>query len=93
MTEFTSPAVQAMNLIRYIGDQVSESGEPLDQLSGISESIGAPSEELANELVEELYERGLEWEGLHDPLTERHLYMSTLLSKDGPPFRKACNGT
>ena len=59
MTDFTSPAVQAMNLIRYIGDQVSKSGKPLHQLSGISESIGAPSEELANDLVEELCERGL----------------------------------
>ena len=58
MNEFTSPAVQAMNLIRYIGDQVSESGKPIQQLSGVSEIIGAPSEELANQLVEELYERG-----------------------------------
>ena len=27
MSEFTSPAVQAMNLIRYIGDEVSKAGE------------------------------------------------------------------
>ena len=59
MTEFTSPAVQAMNLIRYIGDHISESGEPIDQLSEVGESIGAPSEELANDLVEELCELGL----------------------------------
>ena len=59
MTDFTSPAVQAMNLIRYIGDQVSESGEPIDQLSEVGKSIGAPSEELANDIVEELCERGL----------------------------------
>ena len=56
MTDFTSPAVQAMNLIRYIGDRISESGKPLHYLSGISESIGAPSRELSNELVEELYD-------------------------------------
>ena len=31
MSEFTSPAVQAMNLIRYIGDQVSESGKPITE--------------------------------------------------------------
>ena len=59
MSNFTSPAVQAMNLIRYIGDQVSESGEPIDQLSEVGESIGAPSEELANDLVEELHDIGL----------------------------------
>ena len=57
MNKFTSPAVQAMNLIRYIGDQVSESGEPL-QLSAadLQSIIGAPSERFAEQLVEELYE-------------------------------------
>ena len=59
MNEFTSPAVQAMNLIRYIGDQVSESGEPIRQLAEISEEIGAPSEELASQLIEELCEQGV----------------------------------
>ncbi|MCY3762913.1 MAG: hypothetical protein OXH50_16825, partial [Gemmatimonadetes bacterium] len=59
MTEFTSPAVQAMNLIRYIGDEVSKSGKPLYELPEISEKIGAPSEEFFDKLVEELYERGL----------------------------------
>ena len=59
MTEFTSPAVQAMNLIRYIGDEVSKSGEPLYQLPEISEQIGAPSRKFFEELVEELSERSL----------------------------------
>ena len=59
MNEFTSPAVQAMNLIRYIGDQVSESGKPIHQLPELSRIIGAPSEELANQIAEELYEKGL----------------------------------
>ena len=59
MNEFTSPAVQVMNIIRYIGDQISESGKPIYQLPEISKIIGAPSKELANQLVEELYERGL----------------------------------
>ena len=59
MNEFTSPAEQAMNLIRYIGDEVSQSGEPLYELNGISEKIGAPSEEFFDKLVEELHERGL----------------------------------
>ncbi|MXY82812.1 MAG: hypothetical protein F4Y91_12335 [Gemmatimonadetes bacterium] len=59
MNEFTSPAVQAMNLIRYIGDQVSESGKPIPHLDGISQEIGAPSKELANQLIKELHEHDL----------------------------------
>ena len=48
-----------MNLIRYIGDQVSESGELIRQLAEISEEIGAPGEELAKQLIEELCEHGV----------------------------------
>ena len=59
MSEFTSPAVQAMNLIRYIGDQVSESGKPIPDLDRISKKIGAPSEELAKQLIKELHEHDL----------------------------------
>ena len=61
MSEFRSPAVQAMNLIRYIGDQISESGQPIDQLSpaGLQSVIGAPSAEFADQLVEELCERAV----------------------------------
>ena len=59
MNDFTSPAIQAMNLIRYIGDEMSESGRPIEQLSGFSRIIGSPSEELANQIVEELDEKGL----------------------------------
>lgn len=59
MNEFTSPAVQAMDIIRFIGDQVSESGEPL-QFSGtdLQMIIDAPSRRFAEQLVEELYESG-----------------------------------
>ena len=58
MNEFTSPAVQAMNLIRYIGDKVSESGEPIDRFSpaDLQSIIGAPSERFAEQLVEDLHE-------------------------------------
>ena len=49
----------AMNLIRYIGDQVSETGQPIDQFSGVASIIGAPSEKISDNLVEELEERGL----------------------------------
>ena len=59
MSNFTSPAIQAMNLIRYIGDKVSESGEPIDQLSGLQTIIDAPSEDFAVQLVEDLVESGI----------------------------------
>ena len=55
MSEFTSPAVQAINLIRYIGDRVSESGKPISRLHDISQEIDAPSEEFFMQLVRELY--------------------------------------
>ncbi len=60
MSEFISPAVQAMNLIRYIGDQVSESGEPISLFApDLPQTIGAPSEKFAEQLVEELYENAV----------------------------------
>ncbi len=60
MNKFISPAVQAMNLIRYIGDKVSESGKPtmISDISVILEDIGAPSVEFALQLVENLQARG-----------------------------------
>ena len=61
MSNFIDPAVQAMNLIRYIGDEVSESGKPIPQLgdSAIAQNIDAPSNELAAQLFEELCEGGI----------------------------------
>ena len=70
MNEFTSPAIQKMNLIRYIGDRVSESGEPIPFFlktipkigapsAEFLEQIGAPSAEFLEQLVEELCERGI----------------------------------
>ena len=59
MSNFTSPALQAMNLVRYIGDQVSESGKPIRRLAGIRTEIGSPSEDFAVQLVEELHEKGI----------------------------------
>ena len=54
MSNFTSPKVQAMNLIRYIGDEVSRSGEPIGLLPSLKKIIHAPSETFAQQLVEEL---------------------------------------
>ena len=59
MTEYISPSVQAMNLIRYIGDEFLKTGYPIKDLPDISAKIGAQSAELAGELLEELKGRGL----------------------------------
>ncbi len=59
MANSTNPTVQASKLIRYIGDVVSESGEPIDQLPPIAEIIGAPSEESALGIALQLHEAGL----------------------------------
>ena len=58
MSEFRNPKVEVTNLIQYIGDQRSKTGQPIT-LSGISEITGAPSEKSANRLVEELCEDGV----------------------------------
>ena len=59
MNRSTSPAQQAMNLIRYIGDQVRESGKPIGILEKFSASISSPSDGFAAHILEELYEEGL----------------------------------
>ena len=51
MNDFVSPAVQAMNLIREIGDKVSQSNEPLNQLT--------PRNKLEEQLIVELVESGI----------------------------------
>lgn len=50
-----------MNLIRYIGDRVSESGKPIDQIGAksICSIIGAPSEEFLDQLIEDMAESGI----------------------------------
>ena len=60
MNEFRSPAVLAMDIIRYIGDQVSESGEPIEELSAadLQSTCYAPSEGFTEQLVEELIASG-----------------------------------
>jgi len=55
-----SPAVQAANIIRYVGDEVSRSGEPLTRLPvDFPAIIGAPNREFAARLAKELSERGI----------------------------------
>ena len=61
MANFTSPAIQKVNIIRYIGDRVAESGKPIDELdlNGFSDSIGASSTEFTDQLMEELAQSGI----------------------------------
>ena len=60
MSTFISPAIQAMNLVRYIGDEVSESGSPIFRLdcADIFKTIGAPSDVFADQILKDLAERG-----------------------------------
>ena len=53
MSDFISPAVQAMNIIRYIGDEVSRTNVSIGQLSNV------PGTVFFSELAEELVQRGL----------------------------------
>ena len=60
MSEFTSPAIQAMNLIRYVGDEVAKSGAAIHHLpEDLHTIIHAPSFEFAFQIVEELEEQAI----------------------------------
>ena len=48
-----------MNLIRYVGDRVSESGEPIENLPCDPKITDSPSEDFFIQIVEELYEHGI----------------------------------
>ena len=83
MTEYISPSVQSMKLIRYIGDEVSKTGHPIHELRDISVEIGAQSAELASELLEELQERGLVRMGVPVRTLSGTIYLNVNLSLDG----------
>ena len=51
MNNFVSPAIQAMNLIRDIGDVVSHTGEPIRQYPG--------GDEFSVQLIDELVDSGI----------------------------------
>ena len=59
MNNFTSPAVLAMNLIRYIGDEVSREGRPVEILDGISQALEVADARLISGLIQDLQEKGL----------------------------------
>jgi hypothetical protein len=58
--QLPSPAQQATNIVRLIGDSVVRTGQPLEMLPpSFSASIGSPSRDFALNLTYELKERGL----------------------------------
>ena len=73
----------AINLIRHIGDEVSKIGQPIVQLSGVAGIIDAPSDEIADNLIEELCERKLITIGNIDRLMDGTIFTGVNLSLDG----------
>ena len=73
----------AMNMIHYIGDQVSESGKPIDQLSDLCGMIDAPSEEIAQSILDELREKGVIITRSVTPTMDGNIYMGVNLSLEG----------
>ena len=59
MPEFVNPSTLTINLIRYIGDRVSETGKPIAELSDFSSNIGAPSDLISEDIFRELLEKKL----------------------------------
>ena len=55
-----SPPQQAVNALRYIGDLVLETGEPLEELpKNFRSVIGSPSRDFADQIVTQMATRGL----------------------------------
>ena len=83
MKDYVGPDELETKLIRYIGDEVRKTGKHINQLLGISSIIGAQSEALAIELVEELEEQGLIRIGNVTPVLDGHIIANVTLSSAG----------
>ncbi len=83
MSEFVSPAVLAMNIIRLIGDQVSELGTAIPRFAGSAEVVSATDDKLVSELIEELEDRGLIKIGTTIKSLGGSLFMNVNLTLDG----------
>ena len=62
----------------------------MEQLSGLGGIIDAPSEEIADGLVEELKDRGVVTVGNIDKLTDGTIFMDVNLSPTSPTQRELC---
>lgn len=58
VTEFRSPIIQAMNIIRHVGDGMSKTGEPI-KVDHVKEIMQSPSNEFGESVINELCKRGL----------------------------------
>ena len=60
MREFVSPALQAMNLIRFIGDKVTQDGVPIGMLTAqeVGQQAKSPSDPFAAQLFLDLHSAG-----------------------------------
>ena len=84
MSNFINPKIQAMNLIRYIGDEVSRTGSPIERLIIEPQDVGVPSEILLDSLVEELETIGLlKIDHTDKLLSGRTLFLNTNLTLEG----------
>ena len=93
-----TPAQQAANLVRFVGDQVSISGEKIDDLPGnLFAIIGSPNPDSAGGLAIELINRGIlvgrETRGIGSVSPESHRYVHNLFQRSGgfqPPSPGKC---
>ena len=84
MADYVTPAEQAMNLIRYIGDEVKREGCPIDiAFSKTPDIMGAQSQELAEGIIVELQERRLIKIGQRHVLDREIALLDITLSLDG----------
>ena len=84
MADYASPSVVAINILRYIGDQVLKSGTPIPQIAGIAESVDASSNEVADSITEELVENRLIRAGHITKLINSYaIFHSVTLSLEG----------
>ena len=84
MADYVTPAEQAMNLIRYIGDEVKREGCPIDiAFSKNPDIMGAQSQELAEGIIVELQERRLIKIGQRHVLDREIALLDITLSLDG----------
>lgn len=75
MVNFVNPAKQAMNLIRKIGDEVSQSGQPIAHF--------AISDEFTIQLMDELIENGIIKVQRRGWSSEQKLYFNVNLTLEG----------
>ena len=75
MTDFISPSTQAMNIIRKIGDTVSQVGEPIGQFP--------VDDRFSEQLIEELVERGIVKVANDTKLSHSTIFSGVNLTLDG----------